>query len=229
MGPAQSLEGKSGAALRLRYGLLLPSCTLGAGKDERPLPLLLSDPSSSPSLSYDTTSEMYLISAQIHPLCGSGLKDRLHQDLWGPFSSSLRLQEPATGWTRSFRVRRGSDAHHPWYLAPTEEPDFGNCNQDIATKMLTILSYAHLCPGNRNMIGYLDLTGLDTVNSESLNIIINFQTSGRAKCLFVADLGLFHKMGFRPRLSELYGRLHIRFSKAILSVGAIGSQGYQDG
>lgn len=79
------------------------------------------------------------------------------------------------------------------------------------------------------MIGYLDLTGLDTVNSESLNIIINFQTSGRAKCLFVADLGLFRKMGYRPRLSELYGRLHIRFSKAIVRVGAIGSQGYQDG
>lgn len=73
------------------------------------------------------------------------------------------------------------------------------------------------------MIGYLDLTA----NSESLNIIINFQSGCRAKCLSVADLGLFQKMRFRPRFSELYDRLQIRLSKAILRIRAIGIQGYQ--
>lgn len=98
---------------------------------------------------------------------------------------------------------------------------------DIATKTLATLSYAYLCPGKKTMIGYLDLTGLVIVNSESLNIIINFRSGGRAKCLSVADLGLFHKVRFRPRFS--YDSLYIMFSRAIVSVGTTGIQGYQRG
>lgn len=96
---------------------------------------------------------------------------------------------------------------------------------DIA-KTLATLSYAYLCPGKKTMIGYLDLTGLVTVNSESLNIIINFRSGGRAKCLSVADMGLCHEMRFRPRFS--YDRLYIRFPRAIPSVGTTEIQGYQD-
>jgi len=42
----------------------------------------------------------------------------------------------------------------------------------------------------------------------------------------VADLGLFHKVRFRPRFPELYDRLYIRFSKAIIRVETIEIYGY---
>lgn len=67
-------------------------------------------------------------------------------------SGDLRLQEPAAGWTRSFRVRQGSRMHTTrgmWLPLRVLQPRHW--------------SYCHtnfLCPGCRKHDGCPDLTGL---------------------------------------------------------------------
>lgn len=84
---------------------------------------------------------------------------------------------------------RLTDAHHQGHAAPTE---------GVATKTLATSSHRLLVPGPQKARWVSGLNWPGAVNSESLVLRTNLTATGRDKDLFVAALGLFPKMIFRP-------------------------------